>query len=400
MDFTQRQIMLSLAYVAYTDQLLLTGSPTLDTQIKADIESALSADAATPIPPVAGQWSVVWGPVTYTVPGALYQDNLMYVARLNQEPSDPGPTQYAIAVRGTNGTVLLDWLLEDFDILQTMPWPPGASGSDVVGQISESTNIGLTALLNMQDGETGQTLLQYLTQKIHHAGSKAVSVCCAGHSLGAALSSTLALYLRDNQSTWDPDSNAIVTTINFAGPSAGDADFAAYFDQQFSYTGTSPLSFWDSPTTSPNSYADCVRTSLDIAPLVWNATSMKNQIESIYTGQGIHDILAPLGTSEVIGWVVDATQVNAYTQIQAAQPTLAGTLVDRSDLPPGLSSCAWVAEAEDQHHCSYPQLLDVPSLLVVFPVTQGISVPADAAMAHGQRIHFQSGESESRPSAP
>jgi len=52
MSFTQRQIMLSLAYVAYTDELLVSGTPTLDAQIKADIESALSANATTPIPPI------------------------------------------------------------------------------------------------------------------------------------------------------------------------------------------------------------------------------------------------------------------------------------------------------------------------------------------------------------
>lgn len=383
MAYTQRQIMLSLAYLAYTDQSLLTGSPTLDAQIKADLESALSADAATPIPPVAGQWSVVWGPVSYTVPGALYQDNMMYVARLNQDPSDAGPPQYAIAVRGTNGTVLLDWMMEDFDVIQTLPWPLGATGSGVVGQISESTSIGLTVLLSMQDGETGQTLLQYLTEKIHHAGSKTVSVCCTGHSLGAALSSTLALYLRDNQSTWDPASNAIVTTINFAGPTAGDADFAAYFDQQFSYTGTSPLSFWESPTSSPNSYADCVRTSLDIIPNLWNAASMQT-IPDIYLKQGIHDIFPPYYpvavVSDIISYIVSATQSNAYTQTQASQQVLQGILLDKIDLPPGLSSNAWVAEAEYQHHCSYPQVLDVPSLLTVFPVTQTVGTQAEAMM--------------------
>jgi hypothetical protein len=269
MEFTQRQIMLSLAYAAYTDELLVTGSPTLDAQIKADLELNLSTDAKFPIPPVAGQWSVVWGPVSYTVPGALYQDNMMYVARLNQPVTHPPqPPQYAIAVRGTNSSALLNWLMDDLDVLQTMPWPPGANGSNHL--ISESTSIGLQVLLAMQDGETGQTLLRFLADKVHHAPTPPVSICCTGHSLGAALASTLALYLRHTQASWDPASKAIVTTINFAGPTAGNKRFADHFDQVFTYTGTSPLPFWDPPTTSPTTYADCVRTSLDVVPLVWN----------------------------------------------------------------------------------------------------------------------------------
>src|SRR3954471_15866735 len=103
--------MLSFAYVAYVDELL-PGIPSPDTQIQTDLETAISSSAATPIPPIAGQWSLVWGPVTYTVPGSYYQDNMMYAVKLNGANS---PAQYAVAVRGTNGKVLLDWLMDDFD---------------------------------------------------------------------------------------------------------------------------------------------------------------------------------------------------------------------------------------------------------------------------------------------
>lgn len=395
MTYTQRQIMLSFAYVAYTDQLLTTGSPSLDAQIQADIANTISTTPTPPvptsIPPVAGQWSIVWGPVSYTVPGALYQDNLMYVVQLNPPavtlPAVPPPPQYAVAVRGTNGPVLLDWLMEDLDIIQMMPWPPGATGSDIVGNISESTNIGLTILLNMTDPTTGDTLLQFLTNEMTNltnginstppTASAPASICFTGHSLGAALASTLALYMRDNQSTWDPNSQSIVTTINFAGPTAGDQDFATYFDQQFTYTGTSPLSYWVSPTDNSGSYsyADCIRTTLDIVPMFWNQATM-NTIENIYTGHGLHDdLFAPLGTSEVISFVENATQNNSYTQVQSAQSAITGSYVDPGTPPITGSDDTqnWILEAEYQHHCSYPTAndadnpLDVPQILTIFP---------------------------------
>lgn len=371
--YTQRQIMLSFAYAAYIDELL-PGIPSPDAQIQTDLETAISADAAVPIPPISGQWSVIWGPVTYTTPGSYYQDNMMYVVKLN---GSDGPAQYAIAVRGTNGKVLLDWLIDDFDVLKTMPWPLGASGASVVGNISESTSIGITTLINMQDPATGLTLLQFLTSEMNNLPVPMASICFTGHSLGATLSSVLALYARENQSTWDPNSKAIVTAINFAGPTAGDNDFAAYFNNQFAYTGASPLSYWTSPD-GLTSYADCVRNSQDVAPLAWNAITMAT-IPDIYTGHLLDDILPPLGTTEVIKYIIAATSANAYTQTQASQPALTGTFIDKNDLPSGLSSDHWIAEAEYQHSDSYPTLLAVPELLNLFSSATPRAAGASAA---------------------
>lgn len=386
MSYSQRQIMLSFAYVAYTDQLLTTGTPSLDAQIQTDIENNISAKPTGPtpypIPPVAGQWSVVWGPVSYTIPGAMYQTNMMYVVQLNQTAATPTapapPPQYAVAVRGTNGTDLLDWLMDDLDIVQMIPWPPGSSSTGTAGNISESTSIGLAALLNMTDPTSGATLLQFLTNEMTvltnginsnpPTMSGPASVCFTGHSLGATLASTLALYVLDNQATWDPSSNAIVTTINFAGPTAGDQAFATYFDQQFTYTGTSPLSYWVSPTDNDGSYsyADCVRTSFDMVPLLWNAASM-GKIEGIYVQQ-IPFILALPGTGEVISFILDnVIENNSYTQIQAGQNPVSGSFVDPSDLPVIGTTPTWVVEAEYQHHCSYPNALGVSQILEVFP---------------------------------
>jgi hypothetical protein len=385
MSYSQRQVMLSFAYAAYIDNLLTGAStPTLDAQIKTDLQNALSATANPVIPPVAGNWNVVWGPVTYTVPGSLYQDNMMYAVQL-ADPGTGAPPQYAVAVRGTNGTVLLDWLVDDLDIVQTMPWPLGASAADAVGNVSESASIGLTALVGMTDGVTGQTLQQFLASAIAAAGEATAatpaSVCVTGHSLGGALAPALALYLRDNQSAWDPDGVCIVTTVSFAGPTAGDQAFATYFDQQFAYTGTSPLPFWMPADPSSPSYADCVRTSLDVAPLAWNVADM-GTIEDIYTGHGLHDILAPLGTKEIVDAIVGATSANGYTQVQASQAPLPGTFVHASDLPPNHLPTswpnlrAWAGEADYQHHVSYPTVLDVTSLLQLLSPAQSGSSPS------------------------
>ena len=188
--YTDQQIALCFAYLAYTDDLLTTGTPSLDAQIASDLNTSMSSTATIPIPPIAGNWSLAWGPVSYTVPGALYQDNMMYVVQL----TGATPPQFYVAVRGTNGAAELDWLLEDFDVLQMLPWPVGATGSAAVGNISESMSIGMNILLNMQDPATGDTLQQFLGGQMAGlpqtttAGS--VPICFTGHSLGAALAST------------------------------------------------------------------------------------------------------------------------------------------------------------------------------------------------------------------
>ncbi len=346
----QQQIMLSLAYLAYIDELL-PGHPSPDAQIKADLTAALSASAPNRLPPIAGQWQLVWGPVTYTLPGSYYQDNMMYVAKC----TNPSPiAQYAVAVRGTNGKVLLDWFIDDLDVWQMMPWPYGATPSSAAGMISESTNIGLTTLLSMRD-PSSRTLFDFLAAEMSAHSVTQAGVCFTGHSLGATLASTLALHARDIQSSWDPQSKATVTTINFAGPSAGDDGFSAYFGHAFTYTNDA-LPYW-TPPEGLQTYADCIRNSLDLAPMAWNSETLKWAPETYAP----HFLLKSLGISIISSLVAGALKTQAYTQIQSSQKHWKGKFSD--DPGPGDK---WLAEVSYQHVDAYPTLLGVPELLHIF----------------------------------
>ncbi len=273
---SQRQIMLCFAYLAYCGETITTANPNyakIEETIYGYLSGAMSPGASSPLVPIItapnGPWNVVWGPAVYTVPGALYQDNMMYVV---QNQSDT--TQYAIAIRGTNFSSDLDWLLEDFDVLQMMPWPnvPGA-------MISESTNIDLQILLAMQGvvstngvyGNSSATLLNFL---LSQTTKNSICVGVTGHSLGGCLASTFALYLNDNQSKWDAGYATTPSTlyaVTFAGPTAGNAAFAAYSNQQFQNQYTkNPAPNWDTNwggITPTN--CDAVQSSMDIVPLMW-----------------------------------------------------------------------------------------------------------------------------------
>ncbi len=284
---TQRQIMLCFAYLAYCGETITTADPNfanVEQTIYGLLTGAISPTASSPLVPITaapcGPWNVVWGPAIYTVPGALYQDNLMYVV---QNQADP--TQYAIAIRGTNFSSDLDWLLEDFDVLQMMPWPNGDGA-----MISESTNIDMQILLAMQGvistggvyGNSSASLLDFLSSQ---TTKNAICVGVTGHSLGGCLASTFALYLNDNQSQWDAaytTSPSTLYAVTFAGPTAGNQAFANYSNQQFqNQYKKNPAPNWDTnwggviPTN-----CDAVQNSMDIVPLMWVADNISSGTEN------------------------------------------------------------------------------------------------------------------------
>lgn len=348
----QRQIMFSLAYLAYAGEALAPFPPP-DKQIAALIDAALQN--TTEYPAIANQWARVWGPVTWTVPGASGQDNMMFVAKATAPPA--GMAQYAVCVRGTNGQVYLDWLIEDFDVLPMVAWTAATGAS-----ISESTNIGITILQQMVDATSGQTMFAFLAAEMSALPSgTSATVAFVGHSLGAALSSTLGLLARDTQPSWDPKGAATVTASNFAGPTAGNAAFATYLEGQFAIPGNTP-SWWTPPDVSPPSFADFVRQPLDVAPQAWNQTTLNN-VPNIYDGIGVFPSIDDgLAIVTAVALVNQYIGPDNYTQPNASAPPL-GSMADPAIQPGTVDFTTLVEEVEWQHTAAYAELLGCSSLL-------------------------------------
>src|SRR5262249_460381 len=147
-------------------------------------------------------------------------------------------------------------------IFDLMNWPPGTAPGPTGPRISESTSIGLQVLLGMEGSTANgpQSLLAFLKSQ----ATNAINVCVTGHSLGGCLAPTLALYLKEQRAAWDVSGESNVSTISFAGPTAGNSAFAAYSDSQFG-GGPYPPN-WDE---SLGTTCDAVRCDLDVAPLAW-----------------------------------------------------------------------------------------------------------------------------------
>lgn len=391
---SQRQICVCFAYLAYIGAVRQSssGSPyqLTDDEIFTELNNLMSKNPGPIVPPpsypqykpvplwpIAGEWEIVWGPATYTVPGARFQDNMMYVVRLTS-PKPGQPHQYVIANRGTNGAVLLDWLMEDFDIQQFMPWKTGLDGPPAGASISEATNIGLTILTGLKpQGSTvkqqGTTLYDFLESEMA-GSSEPASICVTGHSKGGALAPTLALFLRDTQLSWDPSSRATVTTISFAGPTAGNEAFAEYSDSRFRIPPENPLEgLW-----TGESFCDPVRTTLDIAPFAWNQLTY-DDLENLYAGHLLDSIKLGIVLSEVLKKVGPMLSSLGYKQIMdgAAKLDCKFAYPRKSSKSPNLKNYfsanskvpEYLQEALYQHHCSYPTALGVDNILEILPMS-------------------------------
>ncbi len=177
------QVAITLAALAYQDQAGLDtglGDPSLATR---------------------GNWELQWGQATHL-------DNLAYVVGNGE--------RYCLAVRGTIMSVFN--IFEDIDVGLTAvpgssdPTPMVSKGwADAVNNILEATPDAGTP-------GAGTSLQAFLSSL--PAGA---TMYVTGHSLGASTAQVLACWIKETFP------NLVVEPHTFANPTAGTADFAAYF---------------------------------------------------------------------------------------------------------------------------------------------------------------------------
>jgi hypothetical protein len=190
-----------------------------------------------------GRWELVWGPVVFCNKSSQVADNTMFVAR-GMNGNTP---QYVVSIAGTNPISWYDWFVEDFSLLppEDFKTPNGNQG-----KVSHGTYVGVTHLQEMTD--SGKTLNDCLRAAVK--ANNALEATFTGHSLGGALSPTLALIYRDlqgQQGAWDPDSRATVSVLFTAGPTPGNDSFSRYFDSRF---GDNATRIWNSIDVVPHAW--------------------------------------------------------------------------------------------------------------------------------------------------
>lgn len=315
--------MATLAFLAYLGDKLPASDPNAESTLAGCIERGLNVQGDD------RRWKLVWGPVLYHFPISKFDDNMMYVV---QDKDPKQSSHFAVVVRGTNFSAVLDWLVEDFDVVDQVAWITSkAHGKQPQGRpmISKATSEGLHILQELAPSSgpyQKQTLLDFLNNQAK-AFPSGLQIDVTGHSLGGALSPALALWLAEQMET-----PVQISVYPLAGPTPGNADFVAYYQ---SVLGSSTHRLW-------NPY--------DLVPLAWNHESMGRMAD-------LYEPLTRANPAErgLIDGLRSLVKDKGYTQIDSSRQPLSGAV---STDPEGKKP-DWINEAGWQHHCGYQCALGI-----------------------------------------
>ncbi|WP_260957931.1 lipase family protein [Pseudomonas citri] len=232
----QRQINLTHAYVVNNAALYSQSWKNIPnpkpSQVKDNILSRLNGSK------VGGGYGVAWGPAL--VMDGEYAAHITVVLIGGKNEND-----IVVVTSGTLKDSLKDQV-DDLDISPMIPLQKLINSCPAPVSISQGTKDGVKAILDEPSkiGFQG-TLCDFLGTR--QSGS---TIRLVGHSLGGALMSVVALYLKDKF----PSFNFYCET--FAAPTAGDGFFASYFNKQMAGNALR------------------VYNTLDVVPMAWCATSL------------------------------------------------------------------------------------------------------------------------------
>jgi len=275
----------------------------------------------------------------------LYGDLQSYSQKRTGTPSMPmyvahsldTPSWYVVSIAGTNSSSLLDWLFEDLLIRHQVPW---VFATVPKAKIALCTAIGLVILLTSKPcgdrPNAGKTLIEFLKA----LPEEDLELSITGHSLGGALSPTLALLLKDIQLYWDTECKTKISTMPTAGPTAGNSAFSRYSDGILKEV----TRYWN---------------SLDVVPHAWNETTLE-QIKSIY----VPAIPENPGVDHLVNLAEQAALKGDYCQIKPNEPPFISEINKEIIDPQSTPFSNFFRQAGYQHVEAYERYFAIPGIAI------------------------------------
>ncbi len=242
---------------------------------------------------LAPDQEIVWGPVAHRSGSGLLDsatDALLFVCR------DRDTGSYNVVLRGTNPISILEWVVQDFQVVERLSWRdivPGRAPADA--WISEGTAKAVEMRAGLRPGPArpgaGLSLVEALALFLERSG-EGCRFAFEGHSLGGLLAPVTALYLVDAleaEGRADLLGKLDLDVYGFAGPTAGNSVFAQYLSTRLSGASSgaadrTPESGTPKPAPLRSSRVARYANDLDIATLVWDERAMQ-AMGSLYLPQ-------------------------------------------------------------------------------------------------------------------
>ncbi|MGK8556932.1 lipase family protein [Nocardia gipuzkoensis] len=276
---------------------------------------------------VIGGWEIVWGPGVALFDTDLYAVNALYMVRSIEDRS-----RYVIAMAGSSDALVFDWLIEDSFILQT-PWFANNAALHTIG-----TAIGVKTLLKIKPSGHRPGADHTLPEFLSTLDDKAIDLTVTGHSLGGALSPTLALFLRDTQWLWDNSEKARISVLSTAGPSFCNQEFVNYTTQRLQRV---------------QRYAN----DLDIVPHMWNPPDI-DAAKALYSK---NNQPAPDGMKAMFDLLeIQASVSGQYAHFEPTSSVFQGTFNEEINQTQGSTpDDLYFKQAGYQHIDGYHQFFEI-----------------------------------------
>ena len=303
-------------------------------------------------------WQVVWGPAVWkkdTSP-LTGPDHVWFVAK--KIDRDGTPDRYVTSVAGaTTAYNLIINAAGVIDVVNFTTWTTSAAptpASSIVATdayISLGTAQGVHVLRSAQGPGFPKALPEYL--KDAPRASVGSEFIFTGPSLGGVLSPVLALMLKRDGGTFGESDT--VRAYPIAGPSPGNAVFAAAFAELFVKTDGDGYQVWNTNIVN----------SLDIVPYGWSTDP--NQSLRLNEIPGIYGNSPPL---EAIKRTINIAQ-EAANKSNLTYIPLQHTILTPPSPPVPPNYEAFTATAFDQHTSGYARLFGIPLLGTAFTAAAG-----------------------------
>ena len=310
-----------------------------------DITTIPGLVVQTPALTQGGAWSCLWGPAQ-----SSDESNLAFVAGYSAQPG-LAVQSICVAIRGTDLFLgediwgILAQIWQDLDATSQVPLPWAPPGNPA--RIAQGTRDGLRIIQALTD-QKGLSLGDYLEGFLGAASNCDVASVVTGHSLGGCLASVAAPWI---EAIRPASYKGIVQPVTFAAPTAGNADFAAYYGTTF-------------PT------ARRFQNTLDVIPLAFQ--NLTNVVD-IYSPDG-------LDAPDIVWTGIFGMQALLdYHGVTYAQPPRGTQLVSGIFLPEDQHD--WYAQALHQHH-----LATYLSLLTGKPVEHSALPPSATTLGTEARL--------------